>query len=293
MDTIPAKTIVTRNKAPNSWFGCDFNMNIYKGCCHGCIYCDSRSKCYRVENFNTVRVKKDALAIIGRELKQKMRTGVIGTGAMSDPYNPFERELALTRHALELIDAHGFGVAVATKSDLITRDIDVLSDISQHSPVIVKLTITTFDDSLCKALEPHAPVSSQRLTALGRLTAAKLFAGLLLMPLLPFINDTAENVENIVRAAHKNGARFIYPAFGVTLRANQRDYFYEKLDRLFPGMKQRYIRTFGDRYTCTSPNAKKLWATFAPLCEQYGILYKMQDIITAYKADYNRQMTLF
>jgi len=158
MDFIEAKTIISGYSEGHNWFGNNYTMNIYKGCSHGCIYCDSRSECYRVENFDKVRAKENALTLIERELKSKRRTGIIGTGAMSDPYNPFEKEYKLTRGALELIDSNHFGVSIATKSDLITRDIDVLKKIRQHSPVLIKLTITTCDDELCRKIEPNVHI---------------------------------------------------------------------------------------------------------------------------------------
>ena len=231
-------------------------MNIYKGCCHGCIYCDSRSECYRIDNFDVVRAKKDALALINKELKSKKRTGVIGTGAMSDPYNPFEKEYSLTRGALELINIHGFGVSIATKSDLITRDIDILKKIKSHSPVLVKITITTCDDELCKKIEPNVGVASKRFSAIKELSDNGIFAGILLMPVLPFLEDNEDNISGIVNLAHENGAKFIYPAFGVTLRQNQRDWYYKKLDEKFPGIKQKYIQQFRNDYECQISKSK-------------------------------------
>lgn len=289
---IPAKTIVTRSQHTQDWFGCDYNMNIYKGCCHGCIYCDSRSECYGVDHFDEVRCKQDALVIIERELKGKRKTGVVGTGAMSDPYNPYEATRKLTRGALTCIDRYGFGISTMTKSALITRDIDVYKRIAAHSPVCVMLTVTTADDALCSKIEPHVSLSSVRFAAVKELSEAGLFAGVLLMPLLPFINDTEENVSAIVVEAAKAGARFIYPAFGVTLRQNQRVHFYEQIDRLFPGTKQKYMETFGDSYNCTSPNVKALHSAFVSLCRQFGLAYKMDGIIAAYKESYG-QATLF
>ncbi len=253
MEFIPAKTIISTYASGNTWFGNNYTMNIYKGCCHGCIYCDSRSACYGVERFDVVRAKENALAIIGRELKSKRRTGVIGTGAMSDPYNPLEKEYRLTRGALELINANKFGVSIATKSDLITRDIDVLKAIAKHSPVLVKITVTTAEDELCQKLEPNVSVSSKRMAAIKELSDNGIFTGILLMPVLPFLEDTEENISAIVRLASENGAKFIYPAFGVTLRQNQRDWFYQKLDELFPALKQKYIRQYSNAYECRSP----------------------------------------
>lgn len=294
MNFIPAKTIVTKNKSPEAWFGHDYNMNIYKGCSHGCIYCDSRSECYGVENFDEVRAKENALDIINRELKSKRNTGVVATGAMSDPYNPHEKELKLTRNALELINAHGFGASIATKSDLITRDIDVLKDINEHSPVCIKLTITTYADDLCRIIEPGVVPASARFNALAEFSKNDLFCGVLLMPILPFINDGEENISNIIRAAAKAGARFVYPWLGVTLRQNQRDYFYQQLDRHFPGLRSRYQKVFGERYECRVQEAKRLYQMFSNLCTKYGLLHKMPDIVAAYKTEVKyKQISMF
>jgi len=294
MEFIPAKTIISGYAENNSWFGHNYNMNIYKGCNHGCIYCDSRSDCYHVENFDEVRAKKNTLALILRDLKSKRKTGVIGTGAMSDPYNPFEKDYLLTRSALELINAQGFGISLATKSDLVLRDIDILKKIQVHSPVIIKLTITTCDDELCKKIEPNVVNSSKRFEAIKELTKAGLFAGILLMPVLPFLEDNLENISGIIQLAHESGAKFIYPAFGVTLRQNQRVWYYKKLDLLFPNLKQKYINQYGNDYECRATNAKELWQFFKKQCESYGLLYKMEDIIKGYKQGYGEtQLSLF
>ncbi|MDD4793412.1 MAG: radical SAM protein [Firmicutes bacterium] len=294
MEFIPAKTIISGYSEGNLWFGDNYNMNIYKGCCHGCIYCDSRSECYRIDDFDQVRAKDNALALIARELRSKRRKGVVGTGAMSDPYNLYEKEYRLTRGALELIDANGFGASIATKSDLVTRDIDVLSSIKTHSPVLVKITVTTADDELCRKVEPRAPVASRRFSAIRRLAAGGIFTGILLMPVLPFIEDNEENVVSIVRLAGEAGARFIYPSFGVTLRQNQREWYYSKLDEHFPGLRQKYVKQFGNAYECPSPKAKELWQVFRAECDRLGILHEMEDIIEVYRKPYRiNQLSLF
>lgn len=294
MEFVPAKTIISGYAENNVWFGNNYNMNIYKGCCHGCIYCDSRSECYRIENFDVVRAKKNALALINKELKSKKRIGVIGTGAMSDPYNPFEKEYSLTRGALELINIHGFGVSIATKSNLVTRDIDILKKIKSHSPVIIKITITTCDDALCKKIEPNVGESSKRFSAIKELSDNGIFAGILLMPVLPFLEDNEDNIMGIINLAHENGAKFIYPAFGVTLRQNQRDWYYRKLDENFSGIKIKYLEHFKNDYECRSPKAKELWQMFKRECDKLGILYKMNDIIKAYKSGYeDKQISMF
>jgi len=296
MEYVPAKTIVTKTKSSADWFGIDYNMNIYRGCCHGCIYCDSRSDCYGIDQFDKVRVKEDALRIIRDELRRKVKKGVVGTGAMSDPYNPFEKESELTRHALELIDAFGFGAAVATKSALLKRDMDVLLGIKEHSPVICKVTVTTTDNHLAKKIEPHVSLPSERLELIEALRNNGIFTGILMMPILPFLEDNEENIRSIVNAAHETGANFIYPSFGVTLRNNQREWFFDCIKEQFPeqNLVASYIRRYGNSYGCTSPHVKKLWAIFTKECERFGILYKMPDIIHSYKKNYEiTQLSLF
>ena len=293
MDFISAKTIITSVKRPE-WFDTEYNMNIYRGCCHGCIYCDSRSLCYQIEDFDKIRAKENALEIIKNELSRKIKKGVVATGSMSDPYNPFEEELKLTRGALTLLNDYRFGFAVATKSSLIERDIGIIKEIQSHSPVIVKITITTADDDLCSKIEPHAHLSSRRFDAIKKLSENRIYCGILLMPVLPFLEDTNENILNIIKMAHAAGARFIYPAFGMTLRSGNREYYYSKLDQFFPGLKQKYIKEFGNRYYCGSSHMKELYALFARECSRLGIKYKMADIIKDYKGKYTqKQLTLF
>ena len=292
--TIPAKSIVNRVKKPAAWFGTEYNMNIYRGCSHGCIYCDSRSACYRNTDFDTIKVKKDALRIIRDDLRRKVKTGVIATGSMSDPYNPLERELMLTHNALELVNAYNFGVAIATKSSLVTRDIDVLKDIKTHSPTIVKITITTADDKLCGIIEPNVSRASERFEAISRLTDKGIYCGVLMMPILPFINDTEKNILDILKMAKESGARFVYPAFGMTLRQGNREYYYGQLDKSFPHIKEKHIKRYGDRYVNTSPKSKMLWEIFSQECERLHLLHDMRAITRQYNAGYiMQQMTLF
>lgn len=295
MDTVSAKTIITKNK-DTSWFGSDYNMNLYRGCCHGCIYCDSRSDCYHVEDFDRVRAKENALVIVRDDLRRKVKKGVVGSGAMSDAYNPFERTELLTRHSLELLDAFGFGVSMLTKSDLVLRDIDLYQSISEHSPVTCMVTITTADDELAKKLEPGVAASGERFQVINRLSREGLFTGVVMTPVLPFLEDTTENILNMVKLSAENGARFLYPMMGVSLRDGQRSYFYEKLEALFPGqnLALRYQKRYGSRYGCYSGKAKRLYELLAGECEKNGILYKMPDIINSYKKKYQyEQLNLF
>lgn len=295
MEYIPAKSIVNRTKDP-SWFGTEYNMNIYRGCCHGCIYCDSRSDCYHNEDFDRVKTKADALRIIRDDLESKVKVGVVGTGSMSDPYNPFEEKLQLTRRALTLLEAYGFGAVIATKSDLIVRDADVLASINRTMPAICKITLTTCDDALAAKVEPHAPPPSRRLAAVERLSAAGLFTGILMMPILPFLEDRPENIRDIVNRAADAGARFVYPALGMTCRAGQREYFYHKLEEQFPGqgLAERYRKRYGPRYQCPSPKARALWEVFQEACNRRGLLYTMGRIVTASRRGHETdQLSLF
>ena len=297
MKYIEAKSIVSQYAENNSWFGMNYNMNIYKGCPHGCIYCDSRSECYGVEDFDTVRAKENSTAIIRKDLKSKRKKGVIGTGAMSDPYNIFEKKFEYTRQALKLVDEFGFGIGIATKSPLITRDIDIFKRIQSHSPVLIKITITTYDDQLCRLIEPNVAPSSQRFAAISRLSSEGIYTGILLMPVLPFINDTEDNIKNIVKKAYQCGAKFIFAyGMGLTLRGNQRDYYFEQLVRLFPEKKivKEYLDAYGNSYQCSSPKSRELWHVFTEECKKYGLLYKMNDIIDDYKKGfYEEQIRWF
>ena len=205
MDYIPAKHLLHRSKS-TEWFGTDHTMNLYRGCCHGCLYCDSRSDCYHNDKFDQVRVKADALRLLRDDLARKIRPALICTGSMSDPYNPFEEKLLYTRRSLELADAFQCGVAIATKGDGIVRDIDILTFMQSHSPVICKITLTTLDEELARRLEPRAPSPARRLEALRRLSQAGLFTGVLLMPVLPFLEDSVENGSAVLEGAAAAGA---------------------------------------------------------------------------------------
>ena len=286
MQFIPAKTILQKVKFNgNLWFGIDYNINLYKGCNQGCIYCDSRSARYYIDDFDRVRVKENCLAILTKELSRKMPRGVIGLGAMSDSYNHYEKNLQVTRGTLALIERYGFGVSLETKRDLVTRDIDILKRISEKSSCILKLSITTSDDSLARKIEPFASLPSERFRAIRQLSDNGIFTGVLLTPVLPIITDSDENIKNIVKLAHEHGAKFIFSLFGVTLRDIQRGHFFEKLERYFPMLKQQYMMTYSDRYQCNIPDMARKRALFINECEKYGLLYRMDEIIAAYKQD--------
>ncbi len=287
MEFIKARTILQRASHSEEWFGIDYNMNLYKGCCHKCIYCDSRSSCYQVEEFDRVRAKANEIEILNQELKNKRKKGVIGIGAMSDTYNPFEKQYEITRRALKLISYYNFGLSIETKSNLIVRDIDLLKEINSKSDVILKFTITTADDNLSKIIEPGVCVSSKRLEAMKKLSDNGLFVGTLLTPIIPFITDSEENIRNVIKLSYENGAKFVYSIGGVTLRDNQREYFFNQLDKYFPGLKEKYIRVYGNDYFCYSLN-KKIYKVFKEECDKYGLLYKMEDIIKEYKKSDNK-----
>lgn len=291
MEFIKAKTILQKATHANEWFGIDYNMNLYKGCCHKCIYCDSRSNCYNIEDFDRVRAKKDEIEILSKELKSKRKKGVIGIGAMSDTYNPFEKQYEITRKALELIYYYNFGVSIETKSSLITRDIDIFNKINSKSDVILKFTITTASDELSRKIEPNVCASSERLKAMKKLSDNGIFVGTLLTPIIPFITDSEENIRNVIRLSYENGAKFVFSMGGVTLRENQREFFYEQLDKTFPGVKEKYIKTYGNDYFCYPLN-NNLENVFKEECEKYGLFYKMEDIIKAYKKENSEQEQL-
>jgi DNA repair photolyase len=273
---VEAKTILSTVKAkPDPYFGLSFNMNLYRGCQHGCIYCDSRSACYKLGNLADIRIKKDAIQILERELRSKKSRGTVGFGSMNDCYMPVDKEVELTRQALFLMDKYKFPVHIITKSNLVVRDLDVLQRISNVYAAI-SFTITTTDDNLARITEPSAPLPSERFAAMKELSEHGIYCGITFMPVLPFINDTEENVANMVRMAHASGAHYILPYFGLTLREGNREYLYEIFETHFPGMKEKYQQHFGNQYNCSSPNAKKLYSILSNLCQNNGISTKMK-----------------
>jgi DNA repair photolyase len=271
---VTAKTLLSSAKRPDPWFGIKYTMNLYRGCQHQCIYCDSRSACYQIENFADVLVKVNAIDLLKKELPRKRVKGTIGTGSMSDPYLPLEATRRLTAQALDVIAEQQFPVHVLTKSDLVLRDLETLRVISRVYAAI-SFTITTADDELGKQIEPGAPPVSRRLAAMEKLAGAGLLTGALMMPVLPFIEDQPENIAAIVHRARESGASYILAAFGMTLRDRQRAYYYAQLDRLFPGLRLQYERQYGDRYSAAARGAKRLEQIFREACERHGIATRM------------------
>jgi len=267
MHFVNAKGILTGS-------GGHFGMNIYRGCTHGCIYCDSRSTCYRFTHpFEDVEVKQNAPELLDAALRSKRRRCMIGTGSMSDPYMHCEEDLRLTRRCLEVILKHGFGAAIQTKSDRVLRDIDLLDAINRSAKCVVQMTLTTYDDALCRILEPNVCNTKRRIEVLEQLRARGIPTVVWLTPILPFINDTVENVAAILDACARAGVVGIIDfGMGLTLRDGDREYFYAALDRHFPGMKAQYARRYGNAYELPSPNAGALLKVFHEKCAAHGIL---------------------
>lgn len=277
----------------DDFFYADWNMNIYRGCSHGCIYCDSRSLCYHLDQFDTVRPKENALSLLESELRTKRKPGIITMGAMSDPYNPLEANLHLTRGALELMLRYGFGAAFTTKSLLCARDADLLATISHRAPVCARLTITCADDDLCRRIEPHVAPSSQRFAALQQLSEAGVYSGVWLNPVLPYITDTEENIISILRQTAAAGGKFVVCFFGMTLRSGNREYFFDALQRDFPGIREKYLSAFGNAYECGSPDAQRLYDIFKSECTRLGLAWRFHDVNAGMMQHQPKQMTMF
>jgi len=248
-------------------------MNLYRGCQHGCIYCDSRSTCYQMDHpFEDIAVKENALELLEDALRRKRKPCMIGTGSMSDPYIPLEMELGMTRKSLELIEKYGFGATVLTKSNRVLRDLDILQRINGKTKAVVQMTLTTADEALCRIVEPGVCITAHRVEALKTLHRAGIPTVVWLCPILPFLNDTEENIRKIVEYCADAGVKgIIHFGMGLTLREGNREYFYGALDRHFPGLKVRYIQTYGNAYELPSPNAARLERIFRAECDKYGI----------------------
>ncbi len=267
MHFVDAKGILTGS-------GGHVGMNIYRGCTQGCIYCDSRSRCYQFTHlFEDIEVKQNAPDLLEKALQSKRKRCMIGTGSMSDPYMHCDEQLGLTRRCLEIIQKYGFGVAIQTKSDRILRDMDLLDEINRSAKCVVQMTLTTYDDELCRILEPNVCNTKRRIEVLERMQERGIPTVVWLTPILPFINDTPENVEAILKECVRVGVKGVIDfGMGLTLREGDREYYYAALDRHFPGMKERYIRTYGNAYELPSTRAKELRKLLHSICDKNDIL---------------------
>ena len=274
-------------------------MNLYRGCSHGCIYCDSRSRCYHMEHaFEDIEVKENALELLEDALRRKRVKCMLGTGSMTDPYIPLESELRLVRGALELALQYGFGFTLITKSSRVLRDLDLLSAINKKTKCVVQMTLTTADEDLCKKIEPNVSTPAERVETLRRLHEAGIPTVVWLSPILPFINDTEENIRGVLEYCSGAGVKgIICFGMGLTLREGNREYFYAQLDRLFPGMKEQYIRRYGTQYVIDSPHSGELMKIFHSFCAEKGMMHDNDQIFRYLSAfeekNSEEQMSLF
>lgn len=274
-------------------------MNLYRGCLHGCIYCDSRSECYCMDHdFEDVEVKANALELLENNLKRKRSKCMLATGSMSDPYIPLENELKHVRKALELAYKYGFGFTLITKSNRVLRDLDLLTAINNKTKCVVQMTLTTCDENLCKKIEPNVSTTKERVAVLKKLHEAGIPTVVWLCPILPFINDTKENIKGILDyCIEAKVYGIICFGMGVTLRKGNREYFYQQLDHLFPGMKEKYIKTYGVKYQLNSPNNNELMQLFHQTCQVNGIVHDNNQIFDYLKKYENKheniQLSLF
>ena len=258
-------------------------MNLYRGCSHGCIYCDSRSKCYNMQHdFEDIEVKENAIELLGNTLKHKRKKCMIGTGSMTDPYIPLEMELQNVRKALSLIYENGFGFTVITKSNRILRDIDLLQKINEKTKCVVQMTLTTADEDLCRKIEPDVSTTKERFEVLKQMCDVGIPTVVWLSPILPFINDTQENISAILdMCIEAKVYGIICFGMGVTLREGNREYFYNQLDEHFPGLKEKYINLYGNQYVLSSPDNKSLMKLFHEKCDEHGMIHN-NDFIFDY-----------
>lgn len=255
-------------------------MNLYRGCSHGCIYCDSRSSCYHIEHdFEDIEVKENAIELLENALLRKRSKCMLGTGSMTDPYIPLETELQNVRKALLLAEQYGFGFTLITKSSRVLRDIDLLKRINEKTKCVIQMTLTTFDENLCQKLEPNVSTTKERFETLKQLNEAGIPTVVWLCPIFPFINDTEENIRGILQyCIEAKVFGIICFGMGLTLREGSREYFYSQLDELFPKMKEKYIRHYGSQYVINSPNNIRLMKLFHQLCEENGIIHDNKQI---------------
>lgn len=266
-------------------------MNLYRGCTHGCIYCDSRSHCYQMDHdFEDIEIKENSSQILENQLLKKRHKGMISTGSMCDPYIPLEKSLKVTRSSLEVIEKHGFGASVLTKSATVLRDLDILKRINEKAKSVIQMTLTTYDENLCKLLEPYVSTTKERFEALKVFRDHGIPCVVWFDPLLPFINDTEENLRGILQYCIEAQVKgIIFFGIGLTLREGNREYFYEQLDLHFPGLKEKYIKTYGNNYVIMSPDNERLSKLFHTICEEHHILHEPREVF-AYLYEFKEKM---
>jgi DNA repair photolyase len=268
-------------------------MNLYRGCSHGCIYCDSRSKCYNMQHqFEDIEVKENAIELLEKALKSKRKKCMIGMGSMTDPYIPLENNIQNTRKSLELIYKYGFGATLITKSADVLRDLDIFKKINDKTKCVIQMTLTTFDEKICKTIEPNVSTTKERVEVLKILNQNKIPTVVWFTPVLPFINDTKENIIGILDYCIKAKVYgIICFGMGVTLRDGNREYFYKKLDKYFPAIKEKYIKFYKNNYILNSLNNKYLMNIFHKTCKQYNIVYDNNKIFEYLNAFENKEST--
>lgn len=257
-------------------------MNLYRGCTHGCIYCDSRSVCYQfTHDFEDIEVKRNAPELLEKALRSKRKRCMIGTGAMCDPYMQCEEQLGLTRKCLELIEEYGYGLAIQTKSDLILRDLDLLQSINRKSKCVVQMTLTTYDEELCRILEPNVCTTKRRYEVLQIMRESGIPTVVWMSPLLPFINDTRENVQGILDYSIQAGVYGILCfGIGLTLREGNREYFYKALEKHFPGLHDKYHKKYAYDYEVTSDNNRELMALLQTECRKHDMVCNVKELFS-------------
>ncbi len=261
-------------------------MNIYRGCTHGCIYCDARSHCYGMDHiFEDIEVKANVLQLLEDALKKKRKKCMIGTGAMSDPYIHLEENLENTRKCLEIIDKYGFGLAIQTKSNRILRDLELLRSINKKAKCVVQMTLTTYDEELCKIIEPNVSTTKERFEVLKIMRDNKIPTVVWLSPILPYINDTEKNIRGILDYCIEAKVKgIIVFGIGLTLRNGNREYYYKNLDKHFKGLKEKYIREYGNSYEVLSKNHEKLMKIIKDTCQQNNIIFGVKEVFNYMKA---------
>lgn len=282
---IEAKSILNKVKKPSEWFGIDYGMNIYKGCQHHCIYCDARSLCYQIEDFDhEIIVKKNAVELLENSFHRMRKRYTIGFGGMSDPYIPLEKKYELTRKSLEVLDRHRMRVNIITKSNMILRDVDILERIAKRY-ACVGITITTMDEELAKKIEPNVVSPKARMETVAILNELGITTGILMMPQLPYLMESREHIDAILRAAKEANTKFIYPSFGMTLRDVQRQFYYEKINEIEEGLSKKYEKRFKEYYMATCVNYKKMKQYFHNECKKMEIPVGMHS--------YNKEIMAF
>ena len=288
------KTIINKLKYIDSWFWCRYTINPYSGCEHACVYCDARSEKYYLhpDLDNVVYVKTNVKQMLDKRLKnaRTLLPDVVGLGGVCDAYQPAEAEYKNARNILEVLYKYKYPVFMVTKSTMVMRDLDLYSKMAEEYYSTITFTITSFDEEIVNFLEPHASPSKERIEALKDIKEKhpKIQTGVCFMPIVPYFEDSDENLEDVISQTKKANCDFILFAPGMSLRDSQAQFFIRKLkDSKYSNLLKKMLDLYKGEMHPNSDYVSKIHNKLVALCKQYELPCRAKRFIPNDYRKYN------